>query len=103
MAADLSCEHDEQHNADAINLFISRAQTERAQAALMQRVSMVRFESHDWAEMFRLWQTAAFPRPSLESLRRKFFLSLRPPKEVQEALSEVPCFADVEASKRKAP
>ena len=40
----------------------------------------------------------------MESLRRKVFDSPRPPpKEVQDALSEVLCFAVVEAFQRKAP
>ena len=66
------------------------------------RVSMIHLECNEWAELFRFWQTLAFSSPSVESLRRNFFASLRPPpKEVQDALSEVPCFADVEASKRK--
>ena len=39
----------------------------------------------------------------MESLRRKFFASLRPPpKEVSDALGDVLCFADVEASEREA-
>ena len=102
MDAELSCEH--ARDVDAINLLISRSQAERAESGLMQGVSMVRFEYNDWAELFRLWQTAAFSRPSVESLRRKFFVSPRPPpKEVQDALSEVLCFADLEASTRKGP
>ena len=40
----------------------------------------------------------------MESLRRKVFDSPRPPpKEGQDALSEVLCFADVDAFQRKAP
>ena len=68
----------------------------------MQRASMVRLEYNDWAELFRLWQTPAFSRPCVESLRRKFFASVRPPpKEVSDALGDVLCFADVEASEGK--
>ena len=60
IAADLSCEHardieqDAQHNVDAINLPMSRAQAERAESGLMQRVSMIRFEDHDWADFGKL-------------------------------------------------
>ena len=44
----------------------------------------------------------AFSRRSVESLRRKFFASLRPPPtEVPDTLGDVPCFADVEASRAK--
>ena len=69
----------------------------------MQRVSMIRLEENDWAELFRFWQTPAFSQPSVGSLRRKFFVSLRPPpNEVPDALCKVPCFADVEASEGKA-
>ena len=40
----------------------------------------------------------------MESLTRFSFVSPRPPPEgVQDALSEFPCFVDVEASRRKAP
>ena len=59
LAADLSCEHardieqDVQHNVDAINLPMSRAQAERAESGLMQRVS-VRFEDNDWADFGKL-------------------------------------------------
>ena len=68
----------------------------------MQRASMVCLEFNDWAELSRLRQTLAFWRPSVESLRRKFFASQRPPpKEVSDALGDVPCFADVEASRGK--
>ena len=60
IAADLSCEHardieqDVQHNADAINLPMSRTQAERAESGLMQRVSMIRFEDNDWAGFGKL-------------------------------------------------
>ena len=91
-----------QHNADAINLVTSRAQAERAESGLMQRVGMVRLEFHDWAELLRLSQTLAFSRPSVESLRRNFFVSPRPPqKEVQDALSEGPCLADVKGVQKE--
>ena len=32
----------------------------------MQRVSMIRLEYDDWAELFGLWQTPALPQPSVE-------------------------------------
>ena len=41
--AELSCER--ARDVDAINLLISRSQAERAESGLMQRVSIVRFES----------------------------------------------------------
>ena len=87
IAADLSCRHagdierDVQHTVDTINLVMSRTQAERADSGLMQSVSMIRLEYNDWAELLRLSQTSAFPRPSVETLRRKFFVyPLPPPK-----------------------
>ena len=40
------------------------------ESCLMQRVSMIHLEFNEWAELFRFWQTLAFSRPSVESLRR---------------------------------
>ena len=59
IAADISCEHaldidQEQHKVDVINQTIWRAQAQGAESGLMQRVSMVRFECNDWAELLRL-------------------------------------------------
>ena len=39
------------------------------------------FQKNDGAELFRLWQIAVFSRPSVESLRRKFFVSSRSPQK----------------------
>ena len=53
IAADLLCKHarnieqEVQHNVDAINLVMSRAQAERADSGLMQNVSMIRLEYND--------------------------------------------------------
>ena len=58
-------------------------------SGLMQCVSMVLSEYNEMAELFGLWQTPAFSRPNVESLRRKFSVSPRPPpKEVQDALQD---------------
>ena len=68
----------------------------------MQRASMVRLEYNDWQSCLDFGKTLAFSRRSVESLRRKFFASLRPPpKEVSDTLGDVLCFADVEASEGK--
>ena len=82
-------EQDAQLNVDAINLVKTRAQAQRAVSGLMQCVSMVLSEYNEMAELFGLWQTPAFSRPNVESLRRKFSVSPRPPpKEVQDALQD---------------
>ena len=71
-------------------------------SCLMQRASMFVWNITVEESCLDFGKTLAFSRPSVESLRRKFFASLRPPpKEVPDALGDVPCFADVEASKGK--
>ena len=98
IVTDLPCVHarnieqDVQHNMDAI--VISRAQAERVEFGLMQRVSMIRLEYNDWAELFRLWRTPTLSRPNVESLRRKFWKC---------KTRSAKFLADEEASKRKAP
>ena len=84
IAADLSCKHarnfkrNVQHNVGAINFVMPRARTQRAESGLMQRVSMFRLEFDDWAELFRLWETPAFSRPSVESFEAPVLCSSAP-------------------------